>query len=349
MIGLALVSFVSIFGASLKASATKAVDDQMLADYLITPQNQMQAGFTPEIAATLLAMPQVQTVGEIRTARWLRDGTPEVVAGADPLALRQSLKFDVKQGDIDELSSKSGVAVGQATASRLGIHLGQMLTVQMPKTGMQKLPVVAIIDGQGVNVEYMISLGLYERSFPQQLDSTVAVKLQPNADRALVGGVIAKLVDAYPNAKLQDAQQFKDSNAKNIDQLLGLIYTLLVLAVVIALFGIVNTLALSVFERIRELGLLRAVGMTKQDVRRMIRWEAVIVALLGAVLGVVVGALFGWLAVIALRDQGLGVFSLPVTQLAVFLVLAAVAGVVAAVGPARRASNVDVLQSIATT
>ncbi len=349
MIGLALVSFVSIFGASLKASSMRTVDDLLVADYLITPQNVMQAGFSPELAGTIEHMPQVATVAEIRTGRWVRNGTPETIAGADPLAMQQTLKLSVDRGNLQALSSISGVAVSRANSARLGIHLGDVLTVTLPTTGTQRLPVVAIVNAEGLNVEFMISLGMYQRSFPQQLDNTVAVRLYGNIDRPAVDAALKQAVAAYPNAKLQDAQQYKDSNAKSIDQLLGLVYTLLVLAVVIALFGIVNTLALSVFERVRELGLLRAIGMTKREVRRMIRWEAVIVALLGAVLGIAVGTLFGWLAVTALHDQGLSVFSLPVAQLLLFVVLAALAGVVAAVGPARRASNVDMLESIATT
>jgi len=349
MIGLALVSFVSIFGASLKASSTKAVDDLMRADYLVTTQNQMSMGFSPDLAGALSRIPQVSTVAELRTARWLRGDTPEAVVGGDPLALTQTFDVSVPQGNLQALSTTSGVAVSKSTAARQGMHLGDVLTVNMPRTGVQRLPVVAIFDGTGVGVDYMVGLGLFERSFVQQLDYAVGVKLYSGGDRAAAVNAVKQIVTFYPNAKLQDAQQFKDANAKNIDQLLGLIYTLLVLAVVIALFGIVNTLALSVFERVREIGLLRAVGMTKTDVRRMVRWEAVIVAMLGAVLGVVVGSLFGWLAVSALHDQGLAVLSLPLAQLALFLVLAALAGVVAAVGPARRAANVDMLEAIATT
>jgi putative ABC transport system permease protein len=349
MIGLALVSFVSIFGASLKASSMHAVDSMMRMDYLVQPQNQMQAGFSPDLAAGISTVPGVGTVAEMRGGRWLRDGNVELVGAADPYAIEQAFDITVDQGDLTRISSISGVAVAKSTASRLGMHLGDVLTVTMPKTGTQKLPIVAVYESGGFGVEYIISLPLFVRSFPQQLDSMVGVKLQPNADRAAVGASIDKLVAAYPNAKVENTQQFKDSTAKSIDQLLGLIYTLLVLAVVISLFGIVNTLALSVFERVRELGLLRAVGMTKPDVRRMIRWESVTVALIGALLGMVVGSVFGWLAVYALRDQGFGVFSYPVVQLVVFLALAGLAGVVAAIGPARRASKVDVLEAIATT
>lgn len=348
MIGLALVSFVSIFGASLKASATQTVDNVLAADYLITPQSQMSPGFSPDLAQSITQIKGVATVAETRLGRWLRGTTTETVVGADPYALTQAMHLTIDSGNFLALGN-SGVAVSRARASQYGYHVGDVITVHMPQTGTQRLRVAAIVNAEGLNTEYVIGMQLFQASFPIQLDNSVSVKLYTTADRTAVSAALNQAVAGYPNAKLEDAQQFKESNAKSIDQLLNLVYTLLFLAVIIALFGIVNTLALSVFERVRELGLLRAVGMTKPEVRRMIRWEAVIVALLGAVLGIAVGAVFGWMAVLAMHDQGLSVLSIPLGQLGLFLALAALAGVVAAVAPARRASNVDMLQSIATT
>ena len=348
MIGLGLVSFVSIFGASLKASASQAIDRTISSDFLILPQSQM-GGFSPELASKLTWVPGLQTAAEIRSGYWLRNGTPEGVGGADMLALTQAAKLEVQSGDLQSVVTRSGVAVLDTTARRNGMHVGDVLTVTMPKLGAVQVPVVAIFKAEGVRGEYLISLPFFERSFTQQLDMVVMVRMLPNVDHAAAAAAVSKIVADYPNAKIQDSEQFKADQMQQIDQLLSLIYTLLVLAVIIALFGIVNTLALSVFERVRELGLLRAVGMTRREVRAMVRWEAVVVALLGGVLGMAVGIVFGWMAVLALRDQGLAVFSLPLAQLLVFLVLAGVAGVVAAIGPARRASRVDVLEAIATT
>jgi putative ABC transport system permease protein len=133
-----------------------------------------------------------------------------------------------------------------------------------------------------------------------------------------------------------------------IDQLLGLIYAMLALAILIALLGIANTLALSIIERTRELGMMRAVGMTRSQLRSMIRWESVIIAIQGTVLGLVVGVLFGWALVTALSDEGFETFRLPVLTLVVIVVLAALAGVLAAVWPARRAAKLDVLRAVVT-
>ena len=145
-----------------------------------------------------------------------------------------------------------------------------------------------------------------------------------------------------------DQAAFRDKYAGQIDQLLGLVTALLAMAILIALFGIVNTLGLSIFERIRELGLLRAVGATRSQLRSMIRWEAVIIAVLGAVLGLAVGVFFGWTIVRALASQGITEFSLPGGQLVGFVLAAAIAGVLAAVLPGRRAARIDVLRAITT-
>jgi putative ABC transport system permease protein len=163
-----------------------------------------------------------------------------------------------------------------------------------------------------------------------------------DAGRHAVEGVLAD----YPNATLMDRTEYKHEQEAQIDQLLGLMYGLLGLALVIALIGIANTLALSIHERTHELGLLRAVGMTRRQLRGVVRGESVIIALLGTVEGLVVGVLLGWAVVAALRSEGISRLSVPVTQLVIVAALAAVAGIVAAAGPAHRAARLDVLRAI---
>ena len=150
----------------------------------------------------------------------------------------------------------------------------------------------------------------------------------------------------FGNVEVQDQTAFREQQAGFIDQLLGLISALLFFAILIALFGIVNTLGLSIFERTRELGLLRAVGMSRKQVKRMIRWESVIISIIGALLGVVIGVFFGFALQQALANEGVTELVIPVGSLAVYLVLAALAGVLAAIWPARRAAKLDVLESI---
>ena len=156
------------------------------------------------------------------------------------------------------------------------------------------------------------------------------------------------MADDYPGANVLDQTEYKEEQPGFVDQILGLVYALLALAILIALLGIGNTLALSIFERTRELGVMRAVGMTRTQLRSTIRWESVIIAVQGTLLGLVIGIFFGWALVRALNDEGLNTFSLPVTTLVVVVVLAALAGVVAAILPARRAARLDVLKAVVT-
>jgi putative ABC transport system permease protein len=157
------------------------------------------------------------------------------------------------------------------------------------------------------------------------------------------------VVDRYATADLMDQQEYREAQTAPLDQILFLVYALLSLSVIIALIGIANTLALSVLERTRELGLLRAVGMTRPQMRSMVRWESVVIALLGTLLGIVLGSFFGWATVTSASDEGLAVLRIPVLQLAIVALIAAFAGVWAARRPAQRAAKLDVLEAIATT
>jgi putative ABC transport system permease protein len=175
----------------------------------------------------------------------------------------------------------------------------------------------------------------------------VLVKLDDGADVDAVRGKIDRTLDAnFPTVQSQNQQELKDSIAANVNTLLGVVYALLALSVIVSLFGIVNTLALSIHERTRELGLLRAVGTSRKQVRLTVRYESVITSLIGAVLGLVLGVVFAVIVSRPLADEGF-ILSIPVVTLIVLLVLATIAGVIAAIGPARRASRLDVLQALA--
>jgi putative ABC transport system permease protein len=185
-------------------------------------------------------------------------------------------------------------------------------------------------------------------NFPQALDIEVFVKLAPGVTTAAARPAVDRVLAAYPNATLMDQAQFKAQQAQQVNQLLNLVYGLLGLAVLIALIGIANTLALSVYERTRELGLLRAVGMTRHQLRVMVRWEALVISLFGAIEGLVLGVLVGWAIVTSMHSQGVTSLVIPVTQLIVITIIAGLAGVVAAIAPSRRAARLDVLQAVTT-
>jgi putative ABC transport system permease protein len=199
-----------------------------------------------------------------------------------------------------------------------------------------------------VGADYLVSLDTYDRNAAGRLDTMVLLRTEHGADVPAVQAAVSDAVAPYADTQVLTAEELTESIAGEVDQFLLMVTALLMLAVVIALLGIVNTLALSVFERTRELGLLRAVGMTRSQVRRMVRWESVVIAGIGAVTGSAVGLVFGVALVTALEDEGVSQLSVPWPRLGVYVLAAAVAGVVAALGPARRASNVDVLTAVRT-
>lgn len=195
---------------------------------------------------------------------------------------------------------------------------------------------------------FVVSHALHERSGVDQFDFAVYVAKAPGVSDAAAETAIARVSDAYANAELQSRSEYIDARAAQLDQLVNLMYRLLGLAVVIALLGIANRMALSIYERTREIGLLRAVGMTRGQTRRSVGWESVLISALGAGLGVVIGVFFGWAISVTIRGAGLGVATVPAVALAVVVVLAVLGGVVAAVRPAWRAAHVDVLRAIAS-
>ncbi|MFI5313680.1 MAG: ABC transporter permease, partial [Candidatus Dormibacteria bacterium] len=195
---------------------------------------------------------------------------------------------------------------------------------------------------------FVVSLATYAASFPTQRDIAILANPAPGQSLTAANKAMTSDLNAYPTLTIQTKQQFVDANSASIDQAQSLIDVLLVLSIVIAALGVVNTLALSVLERARELGLLRALGLTRRQTRSMVRWEAVIIALLGALLGLVIGAGMGAAVVRALADQGLSKLSVPASQLLAYVVAAFVIGVLAAVLPARRAARLNILDAIAS-
>ena len=225
--------------------------------------------------------------------------------------------------------------------------LGDDVDLTFALTGAQTFKVEAIFDDTEAAGNYLISITGFEDNFKDQLDAQIYVKLAGGVTPEQGRTAIEPLLADYPTAQLQDQGEFLRSQSAQIDQMVNLIYALLGLAVIIALIGIANTLALSIHERTREIGLLRAVGMSRSQVRTTVRWEAVIISLFGTTLGIVVGLFFGYVVFLGLRDEGFTEFDFAPAQLLVVVVLGALAGIVAARGPARRAAKLEVLDAIA--
>ena len=344
MIGLGLVTFALIFGASLRESTTRTIDEQFVSDFQISSTDF--AAFPSDVDKQVSGMPEVASVTDMRLGQLGVDGSVVGMAVVEPSELSSAWNLDVVDGSLEDFAD-GGILISDDAAGELGASVGDDLTVTFPRDGHQVVPVRAIVDSETSN--YYIDEGTYLSHADDVGVQTLYVTAAGDGDIEQARTVIEGVTDSYPTLQVQDTGQIKEEIAGQVDQILGLMTALLGLSILIALFGIANTLSLSVFERTRELGLLRAVGATRAQVRSIVRWEAVLIAVLGAVFGIVVGTVFGWMTVLALADQGLSAFAFPAGQVAVAVVAAAVAGTVAAWRPARRAARVDVLRAVAAT
>jgi putative ABC transport system permease protein len=343
MIGIGLVSFVAVFAASLRSSFSAALDETLKADFILSTSS-----FTPfssQVAQDLAGDPDLAAVSAFRQGQVRIDGKTDFLAGIDPASIEQVAAVGITSGSVASLQ-EGDVLVYDEVAATHSWAVGDQVSVEFARTGKQQLAVGGTYSDNRLLGNYAVSLQTYEANFTEQLDFTVFVKAADGVPIPQARAAVEDAVAAYPNVQVNDQAQFKEQQAGFIDQLLALVSALLGLAILIALFGIVNTLGLSIFERTRELGLLRAVGMSRRQVRSMIRWESVIIAVLGAVLGVAIGVLFGWAMQQALASQGITKLTIPSVQLLVYVVFAGLAGVLAAVFPARRAAKLNVLDAI---
>jgi len=347
LIGVALVGFITIFAASAKESIRSIFEKQFTGDYVLDTETFGFGGVSTNLAHELRDLPQIGAVSSLRIIAAQLDGTTVQLQGLDAKAIDRIADIDVQQGTLASLDDTS-IAVLDDKADKEGWKIGSKVPVRFADTGLQQLTVKVIYGNKDLANNYWVDNSVFDANVRSQLDSVVLVKLADGVSIDEARPAIGKVAKEFPNVKVQDREQFIDAQSKQINQLLAFIYVLLFLALIIALFGIANTLALSVVERTRELGLLRAVGMTRRQLRSMVRWEAVLIALFGTVGGLGVGVFFGWAFIRALADEGFHSFVVPYGQLAIICVLAGVFGVVAAALPARRAARLNVLNAIAT-
>jgi putative ABC transport system permease protein len=345
MIGVGLVGFITIFASSAKASIDQQLEKNFRGDFVL--DGGWNSGVSPAVTDQIAALAEIEDVVRLRYVTVEIDGEGRMLTATDPAVLAGLYDLDTETGSIADVGPGE-IALHQDTADDRGLRVGDTIPVVFGETGRQELTLVATYGRRDVGGSYLIHLDTYAANVSTPVDSMVIIEKVDGVSAAQARSSVEAITDDYPTIQLQDRTEFRDAQASEINTMLGLIYALLGLAVLIALLGIANTLALSVFERTRELGLLRAVGMTRGQLRSAIRWEAVIIALFGAVLGLAVGIFFGWTMVKALQEQGFERFYVPVGQLAVVTLIAALAGVVAAILPARRAAKLDVLQAIAT-
>jgi putative ABC transport system permease protein len=345
MIGVALVGLITVFAASARTSVNAAIDRSMKADYVISSPGFGQGSIPLEAQRSIAQLPEVTSASGIRSGQAKISGSVTQVIAADPSKIDSLFDLQPTQGKISDLTP-NGIAVLDTTASDNGWKFGDTVPVTFAQTGSQPFKVEAIYKQSGFT-NYVIPIAAYEKNFTEQLDFQVYVSTKGGVTPENTAA-IKQVMKQYPGPKVETRDEYKASQAAQINQFLNLVYVLLFFAIVIALFGIANTLGLSIIERRHELGLLRAVGMTRRQLRSSVRWESVIIALLGTVLGLVIGVVFAWAMVKALADQGIDKFSIAPAQLLFIVILAALFGVLAAAWPARRAAKLDVLASISS-
>jgi putative ABC transport system permease protein len=340
MVGLALVSAIAVFGASLSRSATSSVDQAVSADLILTSTGQ---GFSTLIPAQASSVPGVTAESTVYNGQFEVAGTLQTLTAVGTRNLADTVILRMTAGSPGTLA-EGDVLIDSTTATSKHLSAGDTLAVRFAKTGQATLRIGGIFQANSLVGSYLVSDAVFLSHYDQPTPTAVLLRTNGGAPTE---AAVQKALAAYPYVQVQTRSQFQQSQVSSVNQLLGLVYALLALAVIIALIGIVNTLMLSVIERTREIGLLRAVGMRRPQVRSMIRSEAVILAIFGAIIGIIIGTLMGLALVSALRQQGVTDTVVPVSNLVIFLLLSAVLGLIAASWPARRAARLDVLASIA--
>ena len=341
MVGLALVAAMSVFGASLSRSATSSVDQAVNADLIVTPTGSGQLSNSAVSIAS--AVPGVTANSSVYQGQFeFRNALSQLTAvSTDNLAATVNLRMT---SGTSAALAQNELLIDSTTAQNKHLAVGDTVAARFALTGPTTLRIGGIYQANALIGSYLVSSAFFLSHYPAQPPG--ALLLSTNGNTA-VDNAVTKALDPFPNIQVQTKAQFEQAQVSSVNQILGLVYALLALAVLIALIGIVNTLMLSVFERTREIGLLRAVGMRRRQVRTMIRSEAVILAIFGAIIGIIIGTGMGVALVSSLRSQGISDTVVPWSSLVIFLILAALLGLVAASWPARRAAKLDILAAIA--
>lgn len=345
MVGVALVAAITVFAASIKSSIRSIIGKQFTGDFVVATQSFGFGGLPGSLAPQLSEIDGIEAAAGVQIGAAKINGADQTVSVIDPTVVGKVFDLGVLAGAIEDLDD-DGILLSEDRSTSTGLGVGDTLEAQFLDGSTHTLTVRGIYEKEELAGPFAIATTLYASTGADMYDFSIFVRMADGASADAVEASLDQALEPYPMADLQSRQGYIDAQAASIDQFVNLIYGLLALAVIIALFGIANTLSLSVYERTRELGLLRAVGATRGQVRSMIRWESVITALLGAVQGILVGCLLGWAVVLALRDQGFEEFTLPFVTLAFVLVVAIVCGILAATRPARRAARLDVLEAI---
>jgi len=349
MVGLGLVVFVSVFAAGLKDSLTGAIHkhpvDLVVTNGSFTPIPRAAEEPIDNLPTVVAAAPQF--VDQIKVNGRNVNNTTDVINGVEPLALRDVYRFRWLHGTDAELQrlGPGAALIEEQFAKQHRIAVGERFRVTGPTGHTATLAAIGEYRDPQLMQGILIDVAQFHALSPSPDPMSYFVRLLGENDVGQAKADVARVLHDFPSAKVRTRDEYGDYINAQLDQIVYLLYALLALSIVISMFGIANSLFLSIHERTRELGMLRAVGATGTQVRRLIRFESIITSLIGALLGTAVGILFAWLTTFAVKDLGVG-FSVPVPQLVAFLALAVVVGAIGAIAPARRAARLNILDAI---
>jgi len=348
MVGVAIVTLFTVYAASLKTASNNGVSGSFTGDIAVTSGNFGPGTLSPGLVDAVATIPGVQTATGLSEGRATIAGTAQQITAVDPTRIGAVLDLHTGAGSIGTLGDGQ-LAVSQHEAASHGWHVGTALGTTLPDGTTTQLTIGALYGSRDLAGDYVLPQSLWAAHTRQVVDSVIMIKVSPGTSVAATQAAVTRAGAGYGQPTVSDRAGFIASASQGVNFILGIVYVLLALAIVIAVLGIANTLSLAIHERTREIGLLRAVGQTRRQLRSMVRLESVIVSVFGVLGGLGLGTFLGWgLADATNKAQGFATFTLPVAQIGVILVLGALAGILAAVRPARRAARLPVLGAVAT-
>jgi putative ABC transport system permease protein len=345
MVGVALMTLVAILGASITSTLDDVLSSDFKAEYVLRTQNFTP--LSPQAAESVRRELPGSRVTEFRFGNFEVAGETEAILGTST-NLGATVDVHPEPGALETFRQSGGMLVFEDAFKELPKRqrASRVMNVRFAATGNQEVPIAGVFTQKdGIGNDFLLAMPDFEENFTDQLDQFVAVKIPQGTSLREAGRAIERAVAPFPSVLAEDQEEFKESQSAQVGAFLNLIYALLGLAVGIAILGIANTLALSVYERTHEFGLLRAVGMSRKQVKTMVRWESIIIAVFGSLLGIALGLVLGRALIGALESEGIK-FAISVSVLVQLAIGGLIAGWAAAIGPARRAARLDVLQAV---
>jgi putative ABC transport system permease protein len=348
MIGLGLVTLAFVTDASIRRSIDQIVDDRFRGDFVVdSGTGWLGAGLPDTAAQEINQLEEVDTAAGIRLGFAEIDGSADAVSGLDPERAFDLFDVGVTEGNVRDLD-EDGIAVFKEKAEDENWQVGDPVEVVFGETGTQEFTIAALLETKDLAGNYVMGTEAFDANFPNTGDNQILLRLADGVTPGEAEIALEDIVTQFPTAELQDLAEYKDATKAQFDPLLIMITVLLALTIVIAMVGIVNTLILSVVERTREIGLARAVGATRGQIRSAIRWEALLIAAFGLIAALGVGIFFGWVLVQALEDEGFSAFEIPYRSLVIVTLVTGMLTLAAAVIPAAWAGRRPMLTAIAT-